>query len=74
MPLKELILITAAAGIAHAIARYSWRKGVAQGEVNAKKDTQLALLRGMAIVRLQDARHPEGRDIIAEMNNAERLS
>lgn len=65
MPLRELLLVTAVAVIVEVVRRRAYSDGVAQGETNAEKDTQLAVLRGMATVRLNQARQP---DIIAEMH------
>jgi hypothetical protein len=67
MPLKELFLITAASVIAQIIARRAWHEGVAYGRKDAEKDVQLAVLRGMATVRLNDAR---STDIITEIHKA----
>lgn len=65
MPLKELFLITSVAVILEVVRRRAFAEGVAEGAKNAEKDTQLAVLRGMATVRLAEARQP---DIIAEMH------
>lgn len=65
MPLRELMLVTAVAVIVNIVRRKALREGIEQGEKNAAKDTQLAVLRGMATVRMNEARQP---DIIAEMH------
>ncbi|MEV4020212.1 hypothetical protein AB0J35_58020 [Nonomuraea angiospora] len=65
--IRELVLVVAAMITVHVISRLVWRRGVEHGSKQAKKDTQLAVLRGMATIRLQDARSD---DIITEMREA----
>lgn len=65
MPLRELFLVTAVAVIIQVVRRKALQEGIEQGEKNAARDTQLAVLRGMATVRMNQARQP---DIIAAMH------
>lgn len=71
--MNQLVLIIAAAITAHLIARWSWKKGVTHGkkitETLSEKDRQLALVTGMAQVRLNDARQ---LDIITELRGTPR--
>lgn len=69
--MNQILLITAAAVAAHLISRWSWKGGVAEGKEHAdalsEMDRRLAVVSGMAQVRLNDAR---GLDIIEELRKS----